>query len=97
MTPEEKEEMDQLKADLGTARIRMAHLQQRYGLASAMRADCAEFVLDDGRRFAWSESNVRYEEVPADDKSFTTLRLRLRRAEAPRECPNCHCLVEETT
>lgn len=38
---------------------------------------CAEFVTDDGRRFAWSESNVRYEEVSRDDASFTMLRNRL--------------------
>jgi len=42
--------------------------------------DCVEYVLEDGRRFAWSESNVQYEEVPPDGASFTVLRYRLDRA-----------------
>ena len=41
--------------------------------------DCVEYVLEDGRRFAWSESNVQYEEVPEDGASFALLRSRLDR------------------
>lgn len=44
---------------------------------SKLHANCAEFVTDDGRRFAWSDSNCRYEEVAPDGASFTLLRNRL--------------------
>ncbi len=47
--------------------------------------NCVEFINDDGRRFAWSESNVCYEEVPQDGESFTLLRKRLSEAEAERD------------
>lgn len=40
--------------------------------------NCVEFVNKDGRRFAWSESNVCYEEVPPYGGSFTVLRKRLK-------------------
>lgn len=39
--------------------------------------NCVEFINEDGKRFAWSESNVRYEEVAKDGDAFTTLRSRL--------------------
>lgn len=43
--------------------------------------DCVEYILEDGRRFAWSDSNVQYEEVPEDGASFTLLRKRLTEAQ----------------
>lgn len=45
-------------------------------------SNCVEFINADGSRFAWSESNVRYEPVPKDGESFTLLRMRLMKAEA---------------
>jgi len=56
------------------------HLLQILGrspLDNANLADCVEYVMEDGRRFAWSDSNVCYEEVPQDGSSFTLLRQRL--------------------
>ena len=47
--------------------------------------DCAEYILDNGTRFVWSESNVQYEEVPQDGESFTLLRHRLKEQEATVE------------
>jgi hypothetical protein len=43
--------------------------------------DCVEYILEDGTRWAWSESNVQYEQVPQDGESFTLLRMRLSRLE----------------
>lgn len=40
-------------------------------------SEAAEFIDSCGHRFAWSESNVCYEEVPTDAESFTLLRKRL--------------------
>lgn len=50
---------------------------RRLQAASREHANCAEFITDDGRRFAWSDSNCRYEEVEPDGASFTALRNRL--------------------
>lgn len=44
-----------------------------------IRANCAEFITDDGRRFAWSESNCMYEELSKDGGSFTMMRRRVER------------------
>ena len=42
----------------------------------------AEFVTDEGKRYAWSESNCRFEEVAPGGGSFQLMRIRLERAEA---------------
>lgn len=44
-------------------------------------SNAAEFIDDEGHRYAWSESNVRYEEVEPDDGCFTLLRNRLSKAQ----------------
>lgn len=42
--------------------------------------NAAEWISDDGIRWAWSESNGQYERVPQDGMSFVLLRSRLERA-----------------
>lgn len=60
--------------------------QSREELSSCdLLKNAAEFITDDGKRFAWSESNVQYEEVPEDGESFTILRTRLSRLEDARD------------
>ena len=39
--------------------------------------DSVEFITKEGKRYAWSDSNVQYEEVPPDGESFTLIRKRL--------------------
>lgn len=47
--------------------------------------DSVEYIREDGRRFAWSESNCQYQEVPENGASFTLLRKRLAQVEKERE------------
>ena len=42
-----------------------------------LQNDCVEFVMEDGTRFVWSESNCCYECVHQDGSSFTLMRRRL--------------------
>ena len=64
------------------ARLRATRKEVQEPDILRLQGNCAEFVTDDGRRFAWSDSNCHYEEVAPDGGAFTTLRNRLRRAEA---------------
>ena len=60
----------------------LADVKARYDIhVPEPHPNCVEYVLEDGRRFAWSESNVRYEEVAEDGASFTLLRRRLTEAQ----------------
>jgi hypothetical protein len=59
--------------------------------------NCVEYVDEDRDRWAWSESNCRYERVPEDGASFTSLRRRLLKCESQahcghdgRACPRCN-------
>ncbi len=53
-----------------------SHFRKKVGELGVF-GDAVEFILEDGSRYAWSESNVQYEPVPQDGEAFTLLRKRL--------------------
>lgn len=65
-------------ADLDSIRRRIAE-REKTGGALPNPCDAVEFIDEKRQRWAWSESNVRYEPVSPDGGSFTLLRDRLDR------------------